>query len=85
MPIATKLREGNVFSPVCSRPASRTWDLTVQGPSFPAPDMFRLVHYEAHTVGKRAVRIILECCLVSNCERRTTYGVLQVNYRQFEK
>ena len=27
-------------------------------------DMFELVHYEAHTVGKRAVGILLKCLLV---------------------
>ena len=43
------------------------------------------LYYEARTVGKRAVCILLECFLVSNCERRSTCGVLQVNYRQLEK
>ena len=30
----------------------------------PPPDMSKLVHYEAHTVGKWVVRILLECFLV---------------------
>ena len=29
----------------------------------PRPDMFRLVHYKARTVGKRMVCILLECLL----------------------
>ena len=37
-------------------------DLIVQGPHL--PDMFKLVYYEAHPVGKRAVDILLECFLV---------------------
>ena len=39
---------------------------TVQGP---APDMFKSVHYEARTVGKWAVGIILECLLVTAHKR----------------
>ena len=31
----------------------------------PPPDMLKLVHYEAHTVGKRAVRIPPKCFLVT--------------------
>ena len=55
--------------PLCRNPqdlAPRTYsnlfnlDLTIQGP----PDMFKLVHYEAHTVCKRVVSILLECFLV---------------------
>ena len=33
----------------------------------PPPDMFKLVHYEGHFVGERAVRILLEGFLVSHC------------------
>ena len=32
------------------------------------PDMFKLVHYEACTVGKRAVGILLECFLFTKKE-----------------
>ena len=30
----------------------------------PPPDMFKFIHYAPRTVGKRAVRILLECFLV---------------------
>ena len=43
-------------------------DVTVQGhstsPLCPAPNMVKLVHYEARTVGKRVVGILLECFLL---------------------
>ena len=39
-----------------------TWDLTVQGLLY----MLKLVHYEAHMVGKWAVHTLLECFLL--CE-----------------
>ena len=43
----------------------------VHGPSTSSPkqeppDIFKLFHYEAHTVGKRVVGILLECFLVCN-------------------
>ena len=34
----------------------------------PALDMFKLVHFEAHTVGKRTVCIPLECFLARNLD-----------------
>ena len=49
-------------------------DATIQGPpagpGSPPPDMFKLVHYEARTVGKRAVSILIECFLL-RCLRVT--------------
>ena len=37
----------------------------ISPPPFPCPQyMFKPVHYEAHTVGKRAVDILLECFIV---------------------
>ena len=43
-------------------PGPKTWDLTVQGPpqAWPTPDMFKRVHCEPCTVGKRTVRILLD-------------------------
>ena len=35
----------------------------------PSPNIFKLVHYEARTVGKRAVDIRLKCLLVLILER----------------
>ena len=35
-----------------------------QGWPTPTLDKFKLLHYEARVVGKRAIRIILECFLV---------------------
>ena len=71
----TILREGNVFSPVCHSVGERGRlpyrDPSIQlGPhcttvqNLPSPTMFRLVHYESCTVGKRTVGILLECLLV---------------------
>ena len=31
--------------------------------------MFKLVHYDARTVGKQAVGILLECCIIVLCPR----------------
>ena len=45
-----------------------TWSLIVQGPPHPKPPALHLVAIEAHTVGKRAVHILLECFLVCLCE-----------------
>ena len=48
-------------------------DLTMQG-SLP-PDMFKLLHYKARTVGKRVDGIQLECFLVVEAERRLGNGL----------
>ena len=46
---------------------------SVQGPCPPSPhrtwtpaEIFKLVHYETRMVGKRAIRILLECFLVTH-------------------
>ena len=67
--LSTKLWEGNVFSPVCPSAILPTlgggcdhypWFI---GPPCtgrpPLPDMFKLVHHEAGTVGKQRVHIPL--------------------------
>ena len=35
------------------------------------PDIFKLVHYEAHAVGKRTVCILLECSLLDAADAHT--------------
>ena len=41
--------------------------------SWPLPsDMFQLVNYETHTVGKQAVGILLECFLATDCKEMPT-------------
>ena len=83
-----KFQEGNVFSPVCLSAGEshviithNALNLTIQGPlpqtcALPSlqglPDMFKLNHFEACTVGKRAVGILLEDykdCLLISCHK----------------
>ena len=66
----TKLQEGNVFSRVCLFRRGISDTPSVQGPSArPRPhsssDMFKIVHYEALSLVKRAVGILLKDLLVS--------------------
>ena len=82
--LPTKLHEGNVFSHVCLsfchsvHRGSHVTHGPAQGPLCPGPlppctwtppDIFKLVHYETRMVGQRAIRILLECFLVThwNC------------------
>ena len=67
--LPSKLRESNVFSHVCLSffcphgggvPTAQDPSRFLHRPL----DKFKLVHYEARTVGKRAVGILLECFLV---------------------
>ena len=47
--------------------------LVLPGPyhtGFPPPDMFKLLHYKARTIGKRVDGIQLECFLVVEADRR---------------
>ena len=55
-------------------------DLTVKNP--PLPDMFKLVHYEACAVDKRAVGILLECFLVLIKHSKHTLN-LMANFQAF--
>ena len=48
-------------------------------PPPPSQDMFKLSHCEVHTVGKRAIRILLECFLVINVS--TYYSFRKAPYQ----
>ena len=65
---------GRSHAPCWICPNMFNLDLTVQGP----PGTFKLVHYEASTVGKRAVGIRLKCLLVlsGNCLNNEQYLAL---------
>ena len=54
------------------------WTLLYKDP----PYMFKLVHYEARTVGKRAVCILLECFLVYSTGYTNTWCI-PVTYKSY--
>ena len=83
LPPATKLRQGNVFTPVCHSvhrvgvSATHPWADTPQG-RCPSPAQCMLGYTPPHSacwdaVNKRAVRILLECILVCLLLSRKIY------------
>ena len=60
------------------------------GPTTPAPEHIKFVHYEAHAVGKRAVGILPECilvfqflCIYTFCELATGTSTVQWSIGDF--